>query len=110
MIPGAWPQRTREVPRIDPVPFDEFTRRSILPEQPVVVRGAVSESAEGVANPDVLCDTYGSVNVRVLLDIPDNFLTDMAHDSFASSPRIFSRQPGSARATQTRCRWTPSLR
>src|SRR5262249_42552461 len=81
MLPEAWPQRTREVPRIDPIPFEEFTRRFVLPEQPVIVRGAVSASSESVANPAVLCDTYGSVGVRVLLDIPDNFLTDMAHEN-----------------------------
>src|SRR5262249_24557789 len=81
MIPGSWPQRTRDVPRIDPIPFDEFNRRFILPEQPVIVRGAVSASSEGIANPDVLCDMYASVGVRVLLDIPDNFLTDMAHEN-----------------------------
>ena len=78
----AWPIQSKEVKRVSSLSTEELVQNFIQKETPVIIEQFFSERITQLASPSVLADKHPENNLRVMVNIPNDFLKDFSHDNY----------------------------
>jgi hypothetical protein len=79
---GTWPARTVPVDRVVGLSSRELSERYARTNTPVIVEDFIPQEWQRLADPTVLRRDHGEVELRVMRDIPANFLSEFTADRY----------------------------